>query len=79
MDTKLPLVRMLALRPPSPLETHAPIRLYANPVNVPGTSDEYPNWRVPLSGPGGEVVGVEQLRGSLLARRVMGAAGGRVG
>ena len=48
-------------------------------VNVPGTSDEYPNWRVPLSGPGGEVVGVEQLRGSLLARRVMGAAGGRVG
>src|SRR5699024_1681620 len=21
-------------------------------VNVPGTSDEYPNWRVPLSGPG---------------------------
>ncbi|WP_255584186.1 4-alpha-glucanotransferase [Dietzia sp. ANT_WB102] len=45
------------------------------PVNVPGTSDEYPNWRVPLSGPAGDVVGMEQLRGSGLARRVMGAAG----
>ncbi len=31
-----------------------------------------------MSGPGGEVVGVEQLRGSALARRVMGAAGGRL-
>lgn len=49
------------------------------PVNIPGTSDEYPNWRVPLSGPDGEVVGMEQLRASGLARRVMGAAGGRVG
>ncbi len=45
------------------------------PVNVPGTSDEYPNWRVPLSGPAGDVVGMEQLRGSGLARRVLGAAG----
>ena len=49
------------------------------PVNIPGTSDEYPNWRVPLSGPDGEVVGVEQLRGSDLARRVVGAAVGGVG
>lgn len=44
-------------------------------VNVPGTSVEYPNWRVPLSGPAGEVIGLEQLRGSVVARRVMAAAG----
>lgn len=48
------------------------------PVNIPGTSDEYPNWRVPLSGATGEVVGMEQLRGAGLARRVMDAAAGRV-
>ncbi|UVE94988.1 4-alpha-glucanotransferase [Dietzia sp. B32] len=45
------------------------------PVNIPGTSDEYPNWRVPLSGPTGEVVGMETLRASTLADRVMKAAG----
>lgn len=29
--------------------------------NLPGTEDEYPNWRVPLSGPGGEPVYLEDL------------------
>ncbi|MFN3602499.1 MAG: 4-alpha-glucanotransferase [Dietzia sp.] len=44
------------------------------PVNMPGTSDEYPNWRVSLSDAGGQVVSVEGLRGSRLARRVVGVA-----
>ncbi len=29
--------------------------------NQPGTVDEYPNWRVPLSGPDGEVVMLEEV------------------
>ena len=43
------------------------------PVNIPGTSDEYPNWQVPLSDPTGAVVTLESLRNSGLARRVMDA------
>jgi len=43
------------------------------PVNMPGTSDEYPNWRVPLSGPDGRLVTLEELRRSPLARRVADA------
>jgi len=30
--------------------------------NQPGTSDEYPNWRIPLSGPDGREVFLEDLR-----------------
>lgn len=47
------------------------------PVNIPGTSDEYPNWRVPLSGPDGEIVALEDLRSSALARRVMDTVSAR--
>ena len=43
------------------------------PVNMPGTSEEYPNWRVPLSDADGRLVSLEQLTQSALARRVMGA------
>ena len=32
--------------------------------NQPGTTDEYPNWRVPLSGPDGEPVLLEQIFGN---------------
>ena len=46
------------------------------PVNVPGTSDEYPNWRVPLSGPSGELVTLENLRRSPFARTIAEAARG---
>lgn len=46
-------------------------------VNIPGTSDEYPNWRVPLSDSCGVVVSLEDVRDSALARRVMAAAHGR--
>ena len=32
--------------------------------NQPGTSDEYPNWRVPLSGPDGQPLLLEQVMAS---------------
>ena len=32
--------------------------------NQPGTTDEYPNWRVPLSGPSGEPILLEEVLGS---------------
>ena len=36
-------------------------------VNQPGTNDEYPNWRVPLAGPDGRPVSLEEVRESDLA------------
>lgn len=41
------------------------------PVNMPGTSDEYPNWRVPLTDADGRLVSLDGLVESALARRVM--------
>ncbi|MDU3272353.1 MAG: 4-alpha-glucanotransferase, partial [Cutibacterium sp.] len=38
--------------------------------NLPGTEDEYPNWRVPLSGPNGEPVYLEDLYSSDRAARM---------
>jgi 4-alpha-glucanotransferase len=32
--------------------------------NQPGTSDEYPNWRIPLAGPDGKAVRLEDLPGN---------------
>ncbi len=45
--------------------------------NQPGTIDEYPNWRVPLTGPDGEVVPLERIltsaRAATLAAVVRGS------
>lgn len=41
--------------------------------NQPGTTDEYPNWRVPLGGPDGEPVLVEDLPNNQRLRRLIGA------
>jgi 4-alpha-glucanotransferase len=38
--------------------------------NQPGTIDEYPNWRVPLTGPDGAPMGLEQVLVSSRARRL---------
>ena len=46
--------------------------------NMPGTSTEYPNWKLPLCGPGGEPVLLEELGSSERVRRVAGAASGRL-
>jgi 4-alpha-glucanotransferase len=36
-------------------------------INQPGTNDEYPNWRLPLSGPDGHPVSLEAVRDADLA------------
>ena len=50
--------------------------------NQPGTKDEYPNWRVPLGGPDGEPVLLEDVftsqRAAPLAEAMRGDHGGRV-
>jgi 4-alpha-glucanotransferase len=47
------------------------------PQNLPGTSDEYPNWRLPVAGPDGVPLTLEQLASSRrlhdLAEEVRGA------
>jgi 4-alpha-glucanotransferase len=45
--------------------------------NMPGTCDEYPNWRLPLCGPGGEPVLLEDLAASDRVGSVARAAAGR--
>jgi 4-alpha-glucanotransferase len=42
--------------------------------NIPGTSDEYPNWRVPLCDAEGKAVLLEDLPDLELVRAVVGAA-----
>lgn len=39
-------------------------------INQPGTDEEYPNWRVPLAGPDGDLVRIEDLVGSPRARAI---------
>jgi 4-alpha-glucanotransferase len=47
--------------------------------NMPGTSTEYPNWTLPLCGPSGEPVLIEDLAASARVRAVAEAAAGGVG
>jgi 4-alpha-glucanotransferase len=44
--------------------------------NIPGTTTEYPNWCVPLCGPDGSPVLVEDLRSSDRVRTIARAASG---
>jgi 4-alpha-glucanotransferase len=44
--------------------------------NMPGTSDEYPNWKLPLCGPDGTPVMLEDLASSERVRAVARAASG---
>jgi len=44
--------------------------------NQPGTIDEYPNWRVPLSGPDGQPVWLEDVLTDRRARDLMRVIGG---
>ena len=39
-------------------------------INQPGTDREYPNWRLPLSGPDGQLVTLEDLMASPFARTI---------
>ncbi|MEO7068876.1 MAG: 4-alpha-glucanotransferase [Nostocoides sp.] len=47
-------------------------------INQPGTDKEYPNWRVPLSGPDGAVLSLEALEKSPLVGRVVDALSRRL-
>jgi 4-alpha-glucanotransferase len=44
--------------------------------NMPGTCDEYPNWKLPLCGPDGQPVMLEDLATNALVRAVARAASG---
>ncbi len=44
------------------------------PQNLPGTTDQYPNWRIPLAGPDGLPVLAEQLATDPLVLATAGAA-----
>ncbi len=44
--------------------------------NQPGTIDEYPNWRVPLSGPDGRPISLEEVMSSSRAARLADAMRG---
>ncbi|HEV7208301.1 MAG TPA: hypothetical protein VGN54_06135, partial [Mycobacteriales bacterium] len=48
-------------------------------VNQPGTLDEYPNWRVPLTDAAGRLVRLEDVTAASegLAARIFGALGTR--
>ena len=46
-------------------------------INQPGTDDEYPNWRVPLAGPDGRPVSLEEVREADLAPVLFAALRGR--
>lgn len=41
------------------------------PQNLPGTWDEYPNWRLPLAGPDGQPLTLEQLAASPRAHALL--------
>ena len=45
--------------------------------NQPGTIDEYPNWRVPLSGPDGQPVWLEDVLTDRRARDLLRVVSGR--
>ncbi|KNX36717.1 4-alpha-glucanotransferase [Luteipulveratus halotolerans] len=40
-------------------------------INQPGTDEEYPNWRLPLAGPDGEPVSLEEVMTSRRAKRLI--------
>ncbi len=44
--------------------------------NQPGTDQEYPNWRIPLAGPDGTPLFLEDLAGNDRARRLAALVGG---
>lgn len=45
-------------------------------INQPGTNDEYPNWRLPLAGPNGRPLLLEEVRESPLAEPLFSALRG---
>ncbi|GGL31520.1 4-alpha-glucanotransferase [Phycicoccus endophyticus] len=78
-DTVVALHRWLADTPSRMLAVSLPdVVGDRRAINQPGTNDEYPNWRLPLSGPDGEPVDLEAIRAAPLAERLFDALRGRV-
>ncbi|MFJ7065596.1 4-alpha-glucanotransferase [Streptomyces sp. NPDC101115] len=46
------------------------------PQNLPGTWDQYPNWRLPVAGPDGQPVSLERLAASARAHDLLRVLGG---
>ncbi|MBT2439199.1 4-alpha-glucanotransferase [Streptomyces sp. ISL-36] len=47
------------------------------PQNLPGTWDQYPNWRLPLAGPDGQPLALEELAASPRLHRLLSVFGSR--
>ncbi|MGW0467679.1 4-alpha-glucanotransferase [Streptomyces sp. NPDC003027] len=47
------------------------------PQNLPGTWDQYPNWRLPVAGPDGQPLSLEQLAASPRLHRLLSVFGAR--
>ncbi|MFF7181523.1 4-alpha-glucanotransferase [Streptomyces sp. NPDC008121] len=47
------------------------------PQNLPGTWDQYPNWRLPVAGPDGQPLTLEDLAASPRLHRLLGVFGAR--
>ncbi|MEV4949238.1 4-alpha-glucanotransferase [Streptomyces sp. NPDC053755] len=47
------------------------------PQNLPGTWDQYPNWRLPVAGPDGQPMTLEDLAASPRLHRLLGVFGAR--
>ena len=67
-DTVVALHRWLAQTPSRMLAVALPDLVGdRRAINQPGTNDEYPNWRLPLAGPDGTPLDLDDIRASSLA------------
>jgi 4-alpha-glucanotransferase len=77
-ETVVALHRWLALTPSRMLAVALPDLVGdRRAINQPGTNDEYPNWRLPLAGPDGAVLDLDDVREATLAEAVFEALRGR--
>ncbi|KRE61136.1 4-alpha-glucanotransferase [Nostocoides sp. Soil756] len=77
-ETVVALHRWLALTPSRMLAVALPDLVGdRRAINQPGTNDEYPNWRLPLAGPDGAVLDLDDVREAPLAEAVFEALRGR--
>ncbi len=77
-DTVVALHRWLAQTPSRMLAVALPDLVGdRRAINQPGTNDEYPNWRLPLAGPDGTPVDLDDVRESPLAETLFDALRGR--
>ena len=77
-ETLLALHRWLAQTPSRMLAVALPDLVGdRRAINQPGTNDEYPNWRLPLAGPDGRPLDLDDVREAELAEALFEALRGR--